>query len=63
MPKYKAKKPRGKQHNARAASFKRIAKELWRHSHGYGPESESRLILSDIASIFEEEATKLRSMR
>jgi hypothetical protein len=50
-----------KQHDARAASFKRIAKDLRKRSKA--PLVELRVTMTEIAKAFDAEAKLLRSMR
>jgi hypothetical protein len=63
----KTKKPRkklrsrGKQHDARAASFKRIAKALRAEARAIGP--VALINARQIARVFDAEAKLLRSMR
>jgi hypothetical protein len=52
-----------KQKEVTAQSFKRIAKELKKSANAFGPGSDARLIMSDIANIVEDEAVRLRGMR
>jgi Rod binding domain-containing protein len=56
------KKRPNKQHDARAASFKRIAKTLRAESKTYG-NSNVREVARQIAKVFDNEAKLLRSMR
>lgn len=60
---YKFKTPKGAQHMARAASFKRIAKEI-RSSVNRKPGTDALFVTArQLSRIFDDEAKLLRSMR
>lgn len=62
--KTKPTKPRRKQHDARAASFKRIAKAIRRATmENYGPLASETRPMRLVAKAIENEAILLRSMR